>query len=950
MYVSKEAIEEVRRQHDLVTVVQSHGVKLTRKGRNWVGLCPFHDDHEPSLVVNPSRQLWNCFGACSGNGSKRGGDVFTFVAKVEGIPFLAALKKLGYTEPAPHADKGRHPVAPAPKAAAPAASSLPRSGLLQRVAKYYQRVFRDGADGPDYLASRGLSDGALFSALQVGYADGTLRRTLSADQVEALKATGIINVRGRELFAGCVVFPLTLPDEGVVGFYGRHVKRDQHLYLPGPRRGVFHWQAMKGASEVILAESVLDAMTLYQAGMRNVSCVYGTQGLTADHEELLQRFRVQRVLLFLDSDTAGRQATEVLSHRLRRLGLAVGDIKLAGANDPNELWVRLGADEARRVLTGCVSSAHEELGAAESGRAAASGAGTSPPLTVNSTIKEKKEKRGEGEVPNGGGPQVSREPGGGWEVVIGKRTYRVRGLTATGLDRLRVNLRITEGRHVHLDTLDLYSHRSRVALVRELAELFSSDEGEMSRELTTLIDTLERLRLEQGKDAEAPERIEMTDKEREAALRLLRAPDLIARLGADFEALGCVGETTSLTVGYLATVSRLLDEPLGLMIVSRSGAGKSRLQETLCAMVPDESLMRYTRLTGQALFYQEEHALRHKVLAIDEEAGATEAAYSLRTLQSAQVLTVAATRTDPASGKLKTDEYRVEGPVVILFTTTSPEAMDYETRNRFVQVGVDESDEQTRRILARQRQGDTLAGVLGRESASFTASVHQNAQRLLRPLKVVNPYASSLVYPDRSLQMRREQKKYLTLIKTIALLHQHQRPVKKARRGDAEVEYVEVSREDIVLANHLARQVLGRCLDELAPPTRQLLKHLVNLTRGTGVPGTPAPEKRAGGTFTRQDVRRATGWTDWQVRVHLRQLVELEYVVVASGCNGKRMTYELLFDGDPDEDLRYLDGLVDVAECEPAGAPTRQLVRQKATLRGPCEPHSQGRRPLPSVL
>ncbi|RKY15010.1 MAG: DNA primase [Planctomycetota bacterium] len=741
------------------------------------------------------------------------------------------------------------------------------------------------------------------------------------------------------------------------------MKRNKHLYLPGPRRGVFHWQTTKGSAEVILAGSVLDAMTLYQAGMRNVSCVYGTQGLTADHEELLQRFRAQRVLLFLDGDAAGRQATEVLSHRLRRLGLAVGDVKLAGANDPNELWMRLGADEARRVLTDCVTSAREELGAAESGRAAASGAGTSSPLTVKSTIKEKKVTASS--ISAEDGPQVSREDGGGWEVVIGAgtsgaRTYRVRGLTATGLDRLRVNLRITEGRQVHLDTLDLYSHRSRVALVRELAELFGSDEGDMSRELTTLIDTLERLRLEQGKDAESPAHVEMTDSEREAALRLLRAPDLIARLGADFEALGCVGETTSLTVGYLATISRLLDEPLGLMIVSRSGAGKSRLQETLCAMVPDESLMRYTRLTGQALFYQEEHALRHKVLAIDEEAGATEAAYSLRTLQSAQVLTVAATRTDPATGKLKTDEYRVEGPVVILFTTTSPEAMDYETRNRFVQVGVDESDEQTRRILARQRQADTLAGVLGRESASFTASVHQNAQRLLRPLKVVNPFASLLVYPDRSLQMRREQKKYLTLIKTIALLHQHQRPVKKARRGDAEVEYVEVTREDIVLANHLARQVLGRCLDELAPPTRQLLKHLVNLRRpgrpssggagGTGAPGTPAPEKRAGGTFTRQDVRQATGWTDWQVRVHLRQLVELEYVVVASGCNGKRMTYELLFDGDPDEDLRYLDGLVDVAETEPAGATKRQLVREKATLRGPCEPHSQGRRPLPSVL
>ena len=119
----------------------------------------------------------------------------------------------------------------------------------------------------------------------------------------------------------------------------------------------------------------------------------------------------------------------------------------------------------------------------------------------------------------------------------------------------------------------------------------------------------------------------------------------------------------------------------------------------------------------------------------------------------------------------------------IMFTTTSPEALDYETRNRFVQVGIDESAEQTRQILRRQREADTLEGVLGRAEASFLWKRQQNAQRLLRPLKVVNPYAPSLVYPDERLQMRREQKKYLTFIKTIALLHQHQREIKTRHKS-----------------------------------------------------------------------------------------------------------------------------------------------------------------------
>ena len=339
MYVTKEAIERVRSSQDLVRVIESRGVKLTRKGRNWVGLCPFHEDHSPSLVVNPARQLWNCFGACRANGGKSGGDVFAFVAKADGVSFLQAMKRLGYEEPTaspgpggkprpgsspkPAPARESSPVLPIPSAS----SSLNRRELLQRVVNHYHRVFRERPEGQEYLKRRGLTDPEMFTAFEVGYVDGSLMETLDAggEAARVLREIGILTARGRELFAGCVVFPLTLPDEGVVGLYGRHVKRDQHLYLPGPRRGVFGWQAMKGASEVILTESVIDAVTLYQAGIRNVSAVYGTQGFTSDHEELLQRFRVKRVLLCLDNDAAGTQASERIAGRIRNLGIEVVD-------------------------------------------------------------------------------------------------------------------------------------------------------------------------------------------------------------------------------------------------------------------------------------------------------------------------------------------------------------------------------------------------------------------------------------------------------------------------------------------------------------------------------------------------------------------------------------------------------------------------------------------------
>jgi len=924
MRVTKEAIERVRQAHDLVEVVRSHGVKLARKGRNWVGLCPFHEDHEPSLVVNPSRQLWNCFGACKAKG-KSGGDVFAFVAKAEGVTFVEALKRLGYEEPVAPGASRRAPRAAAPERSPEIVRSKPspppetrspaapnRAALLGRVAAHYHRVFRERPEGQEYLERRGLTDAAMLAAFQVGYADGTLRETLTSDLTAALKELGILNARGRELLAGCVVFPLSLPDAGVVGLYGRHVTRDQHLYLPGPRRGVFHWQALKGSEEVLLAESVIDALTLYQAGFRNVVAIYGTQGFTADHEDLLQRFRVKRVGLLLDNDEAGHQATHLLAQRIGKLGIEVADVRVAGAKDPNALFAQ-GAEAASAALRARLREAFPLTGN-RTGKEETSGAGSlSPaegvregsevsPSPAADRVCEAGPDDGTALPTRPGGVRVTPEPGGGYRVAFAERAYRVRGLQATGLDRLKVNLRIESAGRVHLDTLDLYSHRARTGLVLELARLFAQEEEALAREVASLVETLEALRLERGKTATTePARLELADRERDAALRLLRAPDLLDRIVADFDRMGCVGEETALLAGYLGTVSRLLAEPLGLLIVSRSGAGKSRLQDALCDVVPEEDLVRYTRLTGQALFYKEEDSLAHKVLALDEEEGAQDAAYSIRNLQSAQVLSVAATRTDPQTGKLKTEEYRVKGPVFILFTTTSPEALDYETRNRFVQVGIDESAEQTRRILERQRQADTLDGVLGREEAEHLRTTHRNVQRLLRPLKVVNPYASLLTYPDDRLPMRREQKKYLTLMKTIALLHQHQREVKRARRGGVEVEYVEVEPGDIALANRLAVQVLGRSLDELAQPTRLLLTHLVEM-----VPG-PGPR-----LFTRKEVRDRTGWTDWQVRVHLQQLVELEYAVVAAGRKGKRLTYELLYDGDPEADGRYLGGLVDV--------------------------------------
>ena len=205
-------------------------------------------------------------------------------------------------------------------------------------------------------------------------------------------------------------------------------------------------------------------------------------------------------------------------------------------------------------------------------------------------------------------------------------------------------------------------------------------------------------------------------------------------------------------------------------------------------------------------------------------------------------LTIASTGKDPATGMLVTQQYRVEGPVMLFLTTTAID-VDEELVNRCLVLTINESREQTRRILARQRSARTLAGLQATSEAESIRKLHQNAQRLLRPLAVVNPYAEDLTFLDDRTRMRRDHAKYLTLIEAIALLRQHQREIKTLRQAGAVIEYIEVTLSDIALANRLAHEVLGRSLDELPPQTRRVLGMIETFVHRTHA-ATLAPAER----------------------------------------------------------------------------------------------------------
>jgi hypothetical protein len=281
------------------------------------------------------------------------------------------------------------------------------------------------------------------------------------------------------------------------------------------------------------------------------------------------------------------------------------------------------------------------------------------------------------------------------------------------------------------------------------------------------------------------------------------------------------------------------------------------------------------------LFYS--GGLKNKVLAIEEEEGVAPATYSIRTLQSSQHLKASTTRTDPKTGRMVSEDYSVEGPVFIVISTTNPDALDYETKNRFVIITVDESMEQTSRILDEAREGFTLEGLTRRSRKAQVLRKCRNMQRLLKAYPVVNPYAPVLTYPAHKLQMRREFKKYMTLISCIALLHQHQRPLKEHPEFGS---YIEVEPSDVDLANELVREFFPLSVDELAPHTRRFSKEISRLVESKG----------GDCVFTRKEIRDFSGWSDWHVRKALDQLEDLEYLRRLQGRQGSLVSYELLVD------------------------------------------------------
>jgi DNA primase len=976
--IADTELERLKSEVSVERLVEASGVALKKSGKDWLGRCPFHEDETASLVVTPGKNLWHCFGCGAAGGPidwvmKSRGVSFRHAVELlrEGLPSLAAA---GVAAPVADGTPKRVRVLPPP-----VAMDADDAVLLGQVADYYHATLKQAPEALAYLESRGITGGAAMAAIdtfKLGFANRTLglrlpekSRKAGAEIRTRLERLGVYRESGHEHLNGSLVMPLFDAAGQVVNLYGRKVNNalragtPMHLYLPGPRRGLFNRAAlmpkdMAGAcEELIVCEALIDALTFWCAGLRNVTSAYGIEGVTDELIEAICASGARRVLIAFDRDDAGERGAAKLADRLMALGIDCFRIVFPKGMDANEYaakvqpaakslgllvrkaeWMGKGQAPQRNAVEPEVVAVCDHLPPASSLAAGVDVVPAAKPAAEEKTPAETPALPAAAmpSAPQADAPAQVNER----EVVLSfgegqaARRWRVRGLPrnlAVGVLKVNVMVSLEDGRF-HVDTLDLYAARARAVFVQQASSELGAgggvgiNESALKADLGRVLLKLEALQDEAISEALAPKEPPtpgMSDVERQGAMALLQSSDLMPRIVADFDACGVVGERTNKLVGYLAAVSRLLDRPLAVVIQSSSAAGKSSLMDAVLAFVPEEARTKYSAMTGQSLFYMGQTSLKHRILAIAEEEGASRASYAMKLLQSEGELTIASTGSDPKTGNLITQEYRVEGPTMLMMTTTAID-LDEELLNRCLVLTVDEEREQTRRIHALQREKRTLAGLAKREAKSVILRTHQNAQRLLRALAVVNPYADQLTFLDDRTRTRRDHEKYLTLIDTIALLHQHQRPVKTVVVQGRPVEYIEATLADIEAANQIAHEVLGRSLDELPPQTRRVLAFIVGHVRAQAQAGAM---RRADVRFTRGELRTASGLGDTQLKIHLARLVELEYLITHRAERGQGFTYELLFDGDAAASV-HLSGLIDVEKLTGGNYDAQRSGRQ----------------------
>lgn len=898
-------ITDIKSQLSIQAVLSHYNLT---PGSNHRLICPFHRDKTPSLQIYPKTNTWTCF---STNCTAGSGDVIDLILRLEARSGQAINKHQAIMKAKslvngtpqlvnseinnPNKMKGENK---APINLTESINDLTRIAILS---KYYQLSLTSLPRSPKaikYATDRNLD----YHQLGIGYSGGDIGRRWSKSLQDSGLSIGLLKKNGNNItpkIKYCLLFAMRNRDGQVIDLYGRSVIADnnksKHFYLSGKQRGLYPSYPKPETQILIITESIIDSASLtpyLPALSKNLGshishlCLYGTNGWTSEHTGAIKGLlNLSEIVFFMDGDEAGRRAAKKWGNKIAEIN---NSIKICVIDTPQ-------GEDINSLITNHADTALDLLSHLIKDRRPFNEFSFSSDKQLNLTEPRINEvydlPKDETEISHSSQPIADSylntnnsdlliytlsgtcpEPSRRIEVSV------LGGIRITGLDRMKVTLRIKRNgsnNHTLRHSLDLY-HAKQIDYLIELMssglEIRSSQAAKLINGLTTELEQYRERRLEAMKP-KTPQVYEMTSRDRSEGMAYLKDPNLMINTSRDIAASGIVGEERNAMIGYIIYLSRKREKPLHVMYLGASGSGKTHVQEGLGNLLPREDKIEATSLSDQALYY-EGLKLKGKILFIEDIDGAENIMYVIRELQSkGKIVKRVAWRDN--KGHTQTIEVVAEGPVVISSCTTHERVYE-DNANRCILLYIDQSKGQDKRVMDYIKLKS--AGKIKGYDQDQIQHRMQNSQRLLKSIKVYNPYAELIDFPPEVFKPRRSLPLLLGFIETVTFYHQYQREVKKDCQSGTD--YIASTYEDIKYSFDLLKDVLFSKSDELSKSAREFLELLKSRIK-------------KGDTFYTKKIRKEIRMNASNMKRYMIELQRYDYVKIKTGNRYRGYEYEI---------------------------------------------------------
>ncbi len=856
-------IQEIKAKLTLAEVIKYYGYKADKQNRI---NCPFHDDKTPSMQLYWKTHTAYCFsGNCKTHGKSL--DVIDFILHKENSTKHEAIQKakqmINGTSQSTNND-----------------NTFNRTQLLTNLFTYFKNGVHNSKPAQEYIKSRNLD----YTKLEIGYNTGQFHHGARKDEtlINNCIQAGLLSDTQRLSRTGdtaykpfakyCIVFALRNRTNQITGLYFRSTvnnEESKHFYLK-ERTGIYPGYPKQDTHKLIITEAIIDAATLLQIKSINeeysIISAYGTNGLNEEIKSVIKELKILNEIIFaFDNDEAGNKAVEKYAKELKidNGQLIISKIILPENSDINETaqahneTIFTHLLETRLVLSGAEGTfifSDEKKNIANPV--------LPEPIQAGTTETEK--------PLNTSNPHNFHYKG---EVA----EYYIKGGLRGHLDSMKISLQIIyPSTHIDFRTkTDLYEHKQVEALIKSASDKLSISPELIQKDLATLTHLLETYRNEamQEKKNKTKRIVQLGEGTINECVKFLQKPHLINEISNLIGQSGVTGEENNRIFLFGIATSYKMPDTLHALIQGSSGSGKTRLLKIICELMPGEDMIKFTRVTDSSFYNYPENYLVNKLLGFEDIDGLKEdALYAVRELISNEIL-VSSTTTKTESGQIMAMERTVRGPIASISCTTKGEIYE-DNMSRVFLIAVDESKEQTKRIIHYQQQ--RAAGQIDIGKEKQVKEFLQNCIRVLQPYEVINPYANKIHLPEEAHKIRRLNDLYLSFVKQITLINQYQR--KKDHQGR-----VITTIEDLQTANTIMFESIVLKIDELDGSLRQFFEQLK----------VHVKKQNNNQEFILREVRQALNISRTQLHRYINDLMQLEYIQQTGGYANKGFKYKI---------------------------------------------------------